>query len=189
METTSNKERCSAISTGRADSGGASAAADSGHGGGRAAGDVGAPRGGVRAAGAACDSCRETAAGAVAADSVWAAQRAATDGADELQPAVSLVCGFEPGRCGVGGNGVHEEPGAAAARRDGAALAGGGVGAGAGTRSAERRTLHGGGDAAGSVGEAAEFRAQGSAAGGHGGGGKKLLRDTHVSTTDPEARL
>ena len=40
------------------------------------------------------------------------------------------------------------------------------------------------------MGEPAEFRAQGSAAdGGHGIAGKKLLRDTHESKTDPEARL
>jgi len=81
-----------------------------------AEGLVDALRGTVRTAGAAFDSAREAAAGAVAADSVCHPQRAAANGADELQPAVSLVCGFEPGRCGMGHDGVYEKPGVADAQ-------------------------------------------------------------------------
>src|ERR1019366_527646 len=156
---------------GRADCRRSCAAVDSGDGGSRAAGVVGAFRGLVCAAGAAVDSAGEAAAGAVAADSVLRPQRAATDGAARLQPAVPLVRGIEPGRRGLGCDGIHEKPGAAAARRDRAALARSGAGAGTRTQSAERRTLHGGRNADRGVGEPAEFRAQESAAdGGHGRG-------------------
>ena len=53
-------------------------------------------------------------------------------------------------------------------------LAGGG-GAGAGAEPAERRTLHGGWNAAGGVGESQQFRAQGTAAdAGHGSQGQEV---------------
>ena len=61
---------------------------------------------------------------------LYALRSEATDGADELQPAVSRVCGIESRRRGVGRDGVPQEPGAPAAGRDRATLAGSGVGAG-----------------------------------------------------------
>src|SRR5260370_13200294 len=51
----------------------------------------------------------EAAAGAVAAGALYGAQRADADGAIELQSAVSLVCGNERRRCGVGRDRVHQE--------------------------------------------------------------------------------
>src|SRR5271157_2597725 len=107
-----------------------SVAADSRHDGSGAEGVMGAFRGAVRAAGASVDSSGEAVAGAVAAGSVFPAQRAATDGADELQPVVPLVRGLESGRCSLGCDGVHEKPGADDARRSLRTLAGRGVGAG-----------------------------------------------------------
>src|SRR5437763_7128269 len=59
---------------------------------------------------AAIDRAGEAAAGLAAASAVHGAQRAAADGAVELQPVVPLVCGAEHGRRGVGADGVHQEP-------------------------------------------------------------------------------
>src|SRR5271170_3884731 len=59
---------------------------------------------------AAVDSAGKAASGAVAADAVLGAQRAAADGGDQLQHSVPVVCGAEPGREGVGRDHLHQEP-------------------------------------------------------------------------------
>src|SRR6516162_8609716 len=87
--------------------------------------------------GAALDRAGAAVARAVAADFVLPPQRAAADGTDRLQPAVSLVCGHERGRTGVGRDDVQQEPGAATERRGDGAPAGGGGGASAGAGVAE----------------------------------------------------
>src|SRR5208283_3051623 len=76
----------------------------------------------------------EIATGAVVATAVLDSQRAAADGRDRLQHAVSLVRRVESGRGGMGPNGVHEEPGPAVGSRRGETVPGasGGTGAGEG---------------------------------------------------------
>jgi hypothetical protein len=63
------------------------------------------------------------------------AQRAPADGGPRLQPAVPLARRPGDGRCGVGADDVHEEPGPVAGGRRGPGLLRRGAGAGAGTRS------------------------------------------------------
>src|ERR1017187_9006268 len=53
----------------------------------------------------------------VVADAVLDSQRAAADGRDRLQHAVSLVRRVESGRGSVGPDGVHQEPGPAVGSR------------------------------------------------------------------------
>src|SRR6267154_1661103 len=72
---------------GTADWSGSSAAADSSHDGRGVAGVVGGVRRAVCAGRASVNCAGAAAAGAVVADSVFAAERAAVDGGDELQPA------------------------------------------------------------------------------------------------------
>ena len=64
----------------------------------------------------------EAAARAAVAGAVHGAQRAAVDGAARLQLPVSLVCGAQHRRSGLGRDGLHQEPGALAGGRGGAGL-------------------------------------------------------------------
>src|SRR5260370_20074043 len=80
------------------------------------------------------DSAGATAAGADFAGAVPHPQRAAVDGSDRRQLALSLVCGSEAGRSGVGCDGVHQEPRPAAAGRSLAEVFRAGAGAGRGCR-------------------------------------------------------
>src|SRR5215212_4249174 len=63
------------------------------------------------------DRTGEVAAGVAPAGLLLGALGAATDGATDLQYAVPLVCRSVHGRTGLGRDGVHQEPGAAARRR------------------------------------------------------------------------
>src|ERR1700693_5899135 len=76
---------------------GPSAAADPHHGGRNPEAAVAAVQQDVRESGPAIDSAGAVVAGAVVADVVFGAQRAAADGRDGLQHFVSLVCGTEFG--------------------------------------------------------------------------------------------
>ena len=73
------------------------------------------------------DRPRAAAAGHTVDDSLLDSLGAAVDGADELQLALSLVCGPGDGRRGVGRDGVHQEPRAFDCRRDQPAVIGIGV--------------------------------------------------------------
>src|SRR6266849_6268655 len=114
-----------------------SAAADSSDDGWSAKGTVAGVRPVVCERRSAVDCAREAIAGAAVAGVVLAAERAAADGGDELQPAVSLVRGAGDGRRGVGCDGVHQESGAAAGGSDLAEVFAGGGEAGTVGRFAE----------------------------------------------------
>src|SRR5450755_2791301 len=103
----------------------------------------------------------EVVAGAVAADALPHPQRALADGGDGLQPVVPLVRGAERGRRGVGREGVQQEPRPPAGGGCSQAVLGAGGGAGAGPGSDLGRALHGGRDAAGSLGGGEKFSAEG----------------------------
>jgi hypothetical protein len=100
------------------------------------------------------------------------------------------IRGAEHGRGGVGRDRVHQEPGAADGGRSLRAAAAGGGGAGACEESSERGALHRGRNADSGLGEPAQLpEKQDPPDRGTGARGRKLLRDTHESSTDPEARL
>ena len=83
------------------------------------------------------------------------------DGTAGLQPAVSVVCGFEHGRPDVGRDGVHQEPRAVAEGQDRPGLLPeGGWSKRASPEPAVGRALHGRWNLDRSVGGAEEFSAQ-----------------------------
>ena len=89
------------------------------------------------------------------------AQRAAVDGAVGLQPAVPLVRWAEHGRRDLGRDGVHQVPGAAAARRSGGTVVTGRRRTGACPAAVERRAFHGGRDSDPGLGEPAQLPGEG----------------------------
>src|SRR6185312_6087024 len=137
-----------------------SAAGDSVHGGRSAYPVVATIRQHVRERWPAVDTSGEAVAGAVAADAVLDSQRTTADGGDRLQPAVSLVCGIEHGRRGVGRDHVHQEPRPVAGGRGGEGVPGASGGAGTDPRPDFGRALHGGWDVVGSMGGGEEFSAE-----------------------------
>ena len=122
---------------------------------------VGPIRRDVRQDRAPVDSAGEVAARAADSDAVLGAQRTAADGRDRLQRAVPLVRGHEYGRAGVGRDRVHQEPRPAVGWRRGAGVSSEVVQPGAGEEPDQRRALHGGRHADGSLGELEELSAQG----------------------------
>ena len=116
-------------------------------------------RAAVRQDWAAVHPAREAPARPVAPDAVLDPQRAAAHGAAGLQHPLSVVRGAEPGCPGVGCDGVHQEPGAAAGRGHRPGLLRGGRAAGAGPAAALAGAFHGGRDADRSLGGAQELHA------------------------------
>ena len=124
---------------------------------------------------------------------------ASADRAAELQPAVPLVHRPRDRRSGVGRHGVHQEPRAAARRRDRGQVLPGGAQPAAGRGAVVGRALHGRWHADRGVRHLKTFRPKADpGAEPPAGGGRHAERDfhgerrsnaTHASTTDPEARL
>lgn len=125
--------------------------------------DVGGFRPHVCAAWPSVDSAGEAAADTLVAVALLAAKRAAADGRDRLQRPVRRLIGMNLDDSGVGCDHVHEESGSTAGSRCGKGVPEACCRAGAERGTDLRRALHGGRNAAGSMGQPHQIHRSGTA--------------------------
>ena len=107
-----------------------------------------------------------------------------------IRPALPLVCWPRPKRCGLGRDGVYQEPRSPVERRRGGASTAGRGRAGARATVALRRALQHRWHADPGLGEPAQLQGEaGAARSRHRRARAQAARDTHESTTDKDARL